>query len=89
MAGQLGVGVDLLPSCLVTDMQTKIVALCISLSHLPPLYLSIYLILPLLLSYASTFEENRIGKDMLLDLDKVSKVQVQYMQYTHTVLLQC
>ena len=26
----------------------------------------------LLPSYASTFEENRIGKDMLLDLDKVS-----------------
>jgi hypothetical protein len=32
---------------------------------------SFYLILlPSLLSYASTFEENRIGKDMLLDLDK-------------------
>ena len=27
-------------------------------------------------SYASTFEENRIGKDMLLDLDKVSTNQL-------------
>ena len=57
---------------LVTHLHTKMFRLYTTFhckAHLSPVF-----ILPpsFSFSYASTFEENRIGKDMLLDLDKVS-----------------
>ena len=43
------------------------------------------LLVCLFTSYASTFDENRIGKDMLLDLDKVSEgTRPQDMHTTNT-----